>query len=117
MNMATSDYVQASATARKRRAANISAFYKPPSWPEEHLPTNLTEFGLKSGYLTPDELEVVESEADVILQKIQSKAWTSLRVTKAFCKASALAQQLVLGDSVFSQTPTQIVLTCARPTA
>ncbi|KIV93944.1 hypothetical protein PV10_05115 [Exophiala mesophila] len=92
--MATSDYVQASATARKRRAANISAFYKPPSWPEQDLPNNLTEFGLNSGYLTPDELEVVQSEADVILEKIKSKTWTSLHVAKAFCKASALAQQL-----------------------
>lgn len=93
--MATHDYVKASASARKRRAANIAAFYKPPTWPEEELPSNLTNFGLQSGYYTPAELEIIQSEADVILDKIKSRAWSSLDVAKAFCKASALAQELV----------------------
>jgi amidase len=88
-------YEQASAIARKRRAASIAAFYTTPSWPESELPANLTDFALKSGYYTADELAIVQSEAEVILDKIKTRAWTSLDVAKAFCKASALAQELV----------------------
>ncbi len=93
--MATLDYKEASAVARKRRAASIAAFYKTPTWNEADLPSNLTEFALNSGYYTPDELQIIQSEADVILDQIKSKAWSALDVTKAFCKASALAQDLV----------------------
>ncbi|KAK5216376.1 hypothetical protein LTR72_010549 [Exophiala xenobiotica] len=92
--MATLDYREASAIARKRRAANIAAFYKTPTWNEADLPQNLTDFALKSGYYTRDELTIIQSEADVILEKVKTKAWTALRVTQAFCKASALAQEL-----------------------
>ncbi|KIW21475.1 hypothetical protein PV08_02055 [Exophiala spinifera] len=92
--MATADYKQISAIARKRRAANIAAYYKTPTWNEADLPRNLTEFALSSGYYTSGELAIIQSEADVILEKIQTKAWTALEVTQAFCKASALAQEL-----------------------
>ncbi|KIV87398.1 hypothetical protein PV11_02947 [Exophiala sideris] len=92
--MASLDYQEASATARKRRAANIAAFYKPPTWKEEDLPKNLTEFSLSSGYYTNEELAIIQSEADVILEKIRTKSWTALEVAQAFCKASALAQEL-----------------------
>lgn len=93
--MAPLDYKEASAVARKRRAASIAAYYKTPSWSEADLPLNLTEFALKSGYYTNDELEIIQSEADVILDQVKTKAWTALEVAKAFCKASALAQELV----------------------
>jgi len=93
--MANKDYKEASVIARKRRAANIAAYYKPPTWKEEDLPKNLTEFSLKSGYYTNDELAIIRSEADVILEKISAKSWTALEVAQAFCKASALAQELV----------------------
>ncbi|OQV06866.1 hypothetical protein CLAIMM_11381 isoform 2 [Cladophialophora immunda] len=92
--MATRDYKEASAIARKRRAANIAAFYKTPGWNEADLPKNLTEYALKSDYYTDDERQIIQSEADVILEKIKTKEWTALEVTKAFCKASALAQEL-----------------------
>lgn len=93
--MATYDYKKASAVARQRRAASIAAFYTTPTWKETDLPLNLTEFALKSGYYTNDELAIIQSEADVILEKIKTRKWTSLEVTQAFCKASALAQELV----------------------
>lgn len=95
-------YEQASAVARKRRAASIAAFYTTPSWSEAELPTNLTDFALKSGYYTADELAIVQSEADVILDKIKTRAWTSMEVAKAFCKASALAQELVNSNGITS---------------
>jgi len=94
LKMATHDYKEASAIARKRRAASIAAFYQTPGWNEADLPNNLTEFALKSGYYTDDELQIIQTEADTILEKIKSKTWTALEVTKAFCKASALAQEL-----------------------
>ncbi|KIW86396.1 hypothetical protein Z517_01792 [Fonsecaea pedrosoi CBS 271.37] len=92
--MATRDYKEASAIARKRRAANIAAFYKTPGWNEADLPNNLTEYALKSDYYTDDERQIIQSEADVILEKIRTKQWTALEVAKAFSKASALAQEL-----------------------
>ena len=94
MATAPHDYREASAIARKRRAASIAAFYQTPGWSEADLPQNLTDFALKSGYYTDDELQIIEAEADAILEKVKTKAWTALEVTKAFCKASALAQEL-----------------------
>jgi len=88
-------YTEISAIARKRRAANIAAFYPEMDVDEAALPNNLTEHALKSGYYTTDELEIIESEAEDILEKIRDGIWTSMEVTEAFCKASALAQQLV----------------------
>lgn len=94
--MATKDYKEASAIARKRRAANIAAFYKTPTWKEEELPKNLTQFALTSGYYTDAELAIIQSEADAILENVKTRKWTALEVAQAFCKASALAQELVL---------------------
>ena len=92
--MATHDYKEASAAARKRRAASIAAFYQTPGWKEDDLPPNLTDFALKSDYYTDEELNIIQAEADLILDKIKTKSWTALDVAKAFCKASALAQEL-----------------------
>ncbi|KAL2429753.1 Acetamidase [Exophiala dermatitidis] len=93
--MSTKDYKQASAIARKRRAANIAAFYKTPHWKEEDLPKKLTEFALhQSGYYTEGELAIIQSEADTILENVKSGKWTALEVAQAFCKGSALAQEL-----------------------
>ena len=88
------DYKEASAIARKRRAASLAAFYQPPHTNEADLPLNLTEYALKSGYYTGDELQIVQAEADTILDKVKTKTWTALEVAKAFCKASAYAQEL-----------------------
>ena|SRR2546421_2664897 len=52
-------------------------------------------YSLRSGYYTTDEVEIIESQAEDILQKIRDRIWTSLEVTQAFCKAAALAQELV----------------------
>ena len=92
--MAAHDYREASAIARKRRVASIAAFYQTPGVAEAELPQNLTKFALKSGYYTDDELQIIQAEADVILEKIKTKTWTALEVAKAFCKASAYAQEL-----------------------
>jgi amidase len=92
--MTTQHYKEVSAIARKRRAANISAYYEVPHVDEADLPKNLTEYALKSGYYTPHELQIIQSNAEDILKKIAGRTWTSLEVAKAFCKASAYAQEL-----------------------
>lgn len=92
--MAPQRYDEISAIARKRREANIAAWYTPPKVDEATLPNNLTEYALKSGYYTAAEIAIIEAEADVILQNVASRKWTSLEVVKAFCKASAYAQEL-----------------------
>ena len=48
------------------------------------------------GLLTPRELEITDVEdATTLLNKIQSKEWSAFEVTVAYCKRSAIAQQLV----------------------
>jgi amidase len=92
--MSPQSYAEVSAIARKRRDANIAAYYKTPKVDEATLPNNLTEYALNSGYYTPDERTIIESEAETILSNISSRKWTSLVVAQAFCKASAYAQEL-----------------------
>lgn len=94
-DMAPHDWHEASTIALKRRAASIAAHYKTPAWSEEELPRNLTGFALQSSYYTDDEVDIIQSEADVILERVRTSTWTALKVAKAFCKASALAQELV----------------------
>lgn len=92
--MAPQHYSEISAIARKRREANIAAYYSVPKVDEASLPNNLTDYALKSGYYTPEEKTILETEAEDILKNIASRKWTSLEVAKAFCKASAYAQEL-----------------------
>jgi amidase len=92
--MAIQNYRELSAIAQNRRDTKIAAYYNPPEVKEASLPNNLTEYALNSGYYTPEERTIVEAEAEAILRKIANREWTSLKVTKAFCKASAFAQRL-----------------------
>jgi amidase len=93
--MASMSYKEISAIARKRRDAVLSSFYTVPKVEESKLPNDLTSYSIKSGYYTTYEIEIIESEAEDILQKIRDRIWTSLEVITAFCKAAALAQELV----------------------
>ncbi|SRR6266498_3404417 len=94
--MGSVDYQTIAAEAQRRRDAALSSWYPDlPEFNEADLPNNLTEWAMKSKFYTVDEIEIIESEAEDILQKIKDKIWTSLEVTEAFCKASALAQKLV----------------------
>ena len=92
--MTVEHYTKISAVARKRRDANIAAYFTPPKVDEASLPNNLTKYALDSGYYTAEERAIIESEAEEILLNVGSKKWTALEVAKAFCKASAFAQEL-----------------------
>ena len=87
-------YKEIAAIALKRREAAIPKEYLLPETALSQLPQNLTTL-IREGHFTAEELVIIESDAEDILLKIRSREWTSLEVTKAFCKASIVAQQLV----------------------
>ncbi len=89
------NYKEIAAIALKRREAAIPKEYMLPVESLTNLPRNLTTVPKNSGHFTAEELEIIETNAEDILLKIKEKIWTSLEVTKAFCKASVVAQQLV----------------------
>lgn len=46
-------------------------------------------------YLNPDELEIVRQDATALVNKLKKGEYTAKRVTVAFCKAAAIAHQIV----------------------
>lgn len=81
--------------ARRRRDAQLASFYDTSSIDQTNLPNDLTAFTLQAGLYTTDEVEIIQSEAEDILQKVRERIWTSLEVTEAFMKAAAVAQEMV----------------------
>ena len=68
----------------------------PPEWkikPTQAL--NVIDVPKTCGILSPTELEITESPADVLLERMASGELKSYDVTLAFCKRAAIAQQLV----------------------
>lgn len=65
--------------------------------PESQL--DVTTFPKASGWFTKRELEITSTPAPQILVNIATGSWTSVEVTRAFCKAAAAAHQLVLFPS------------------
>ena len=88
-------YTEIAEIALKRREAAIPKEYLLPEAALTNLPRNLTTIPSTSGHFTSAELEIIESNAEDVLLKISQKKWTSLEVTKAFCKSAVVAQQLV----------------------
>lgn len=91
--------------AAAKREALIATI--PPEWliPASLLPTpevlDVTEFPSKSGFFTAHELEITASTSTELLDKLHTGTWTAVDVTKAFCKRSAVAHQLVRLDISF----------------
>lgn len=88
-------YKEIAAIALKRREDAIPKELLLPESVLANLPRNLTTVPKESGHFTAEELEIIETNAEDILSNIKSKVWTSLQVTRAFCKSSIVAQQLV----------------------
>jgi amidase len=93
--MMAHNYKDISSIARQRRDAALISFYDLPSIDQTNLPNDLTAFTLQSGIYGADEVEILQSEAEDILQKVRDRIWTSLEVTEAFMKAAAVAQKMV----------------------
>jgi amidase len=91
-------------------AASIPQEYRVPSQqlpPESQL--DVTSWPKESGWFSPEELEITDSTASQILQKVASKSWSSEMVTRAFCKRAAAAQQLVGQKTVCRRIPSDII--------
>jgi len=88
-------YKEIAAIAQKRRDDAIPKELLLPTSVMGQLPRNLTTVPKDSGHFTSQELEIIEMSAEAILQNIKKRTWTSVQVTQAFCKAAAVAQQLV----------------------
>ncbi|KAG9230383.1 acetamidase-like protein [Amylocarpus encephaloides] len=87
-------YKEIAAVALQRRQDAIPTEYLLPEEELKLLPRDLTVIPKTSKHFTSKESEIINSDAEDILSKIHSRAWTSVEVTKAFCKASIVAQQL-----------------------
>jgi amidase len=88
-------YKEIAEIANKRRESAIPREYLFSETTLANLPRNLTTVPRTSGHFTTTELEIIECNAEDILLKIKETKWTSLEVTKAFCKSAVVAQQLV----------------------
>lgn len=88
-------YKEIGAIARDRRDKTIPSAYLLPDEAVSKLSQNVTTVARTSKHFSHEEIEIIESEAEDILLKIREKIWTSLEVVEAFCKAAAVAQQLV----------------------
>ncbi|KAI9836453.1 MAG: hypothetical protein M1819_001485 [Sarea resinae] len=92
--MPDQSWTEIAAIAQTRRAASIPPSYLLPESLLSDLPKNLTTIPKTSRHFSTDELEIIETPAEEILVKIREKTWTALKVTEAFCKAAAVAQQM-----------------------
>lgn len=88
-------YKEIATIALKRRETSIKKEFLLPETALKNPPRNLTTVPRDSGHFTVEELEIIESNAETILLNIRVQKWTSLVVTKVFCKAAIVAQQLV----------------------
>jgi amidase len=109
-------YKEIAEIALKRREAAIPKEFLLPESALKNLPLNLTTIPRDSGHFTAEELEIIETNAEDILVNIRNKKWSSLAVTKAFCKASIVAQQLVFYP-LTNLNSYESVLTRNRPIA
>ncbi|KAF9241344.1 amidase signature enzyme [Melanogaster broomeanus] len=70
----------------------------PQDWlitPPPEATLNVTGFPETYGLLTPQEIEITNTDVDVLLKKLASAEWSSVAVTTAFYKRAIIAQQLV----------------------
>ncbi|PPQ73618.1 hypothetical protein CVT26_010526 [Gymnopilus dilepis] len=84
------------AAAEKKRRQVLSI---PKEWVLSNLPSkeevNVVGFPEACGLLTSREIEITNSEVDILLQKLATGAWSSVDVTTAFSKRAIIAHQLV----------------------
>jgi len=86
--------------AAAKRAALADSI--PEEWriPSDIRPSSdeldVTTFPHPSGWFTDEELNITDSTAAALLEKLRNGALSSEAVTKAFCKRACAAQQLVM---------------------
>jgi amidase len=94
--MAKPTWQEIATEKKKQRADKI-----PPLWriPSNLLPSeseqDVQNWPHTSGFFTPRELEITESTASNLVQKIAAGEWKALEVMEATCKRASVAQQLI----------------------
>lgn len=75
----------------------------PQKWRLDRIPTVEEQKDVTGPYiqqfLEKQEVEITETDAVGIAEKVASGTWTAFAVTEAFCHRAALAHQLVSCDS------------------
>lgn len=89
------NYKEIAEIAQKRREKAIPQEYLLQGVSTTDLPRNVTGVHSSSGHFTAEELQIIGTEAEGILSNVKERKWTTLEVTKAFCKSAVVAQQLV----------------------
>ncbi|KAF1914417.1 amidase signature domain-containing protein [Ampelomyces quisqualis] len=101
-----SNWEKVAASKRAALADSIPHEYRVP---KQQLPPDsqldVASWPKTSGWFSSEELEITDSTASQILGKIASQTWSSEKVTRAFCKRAAAAQQLTncLSDTFFEE--------------
>jgi amidase len=99
----SSSWQDAAAKKREAISALIPAEWRLDSTPSVEEQVDVTEF-IKQ-YLSEEELAITESDAEHIVEKTTSRAWSAEKVARAFCHRAALAHQLVIhSDGMFHHT-------------
>jgi amidase len=94
--MSTGNWEEIARNKRQALLAKIPAEYRiPPELEPPETQLNVAVWPRESGWFTQKELEITESTATTILQKIAAQEWSSEEVTRAFCKRAAASHQLV----------------------
>ncbi|OCF37149.1 amidase [Kwoniella heveanensis BCC8398] len=86
----TAKWEDIASAKRAARDALIPEEWRIPDTAER----NVINVPKKCGVLTPKELEITETEASVLVDRMIGGQLTSYEVTLAFCKRAAIAQQL-----------------------
>ena len=100
-------------SAWKRTAADKVAARDALIPVEWKIPTtdslNVIDFPRTCGLLSQSELEITETDAVSLVEKMINRSLTSRKVTEAFCKRAAIAQQLA-SHFIPSNHPTSFAL-------
>lgn len=76
-----------------RQQAAIPKAWVIPAPPSDRL--NVLDLPRECGLLSPAEVDITESDIEVLLPKLASGAWSAVDVTRAFYKRAVIAHQAV----------------------
>lgn len=100
---------------RKERASLIPEEHRLSAEQLASVPaTNVPDFLDQSGWLTSRELEITNSSAATVLDKLRSKEWSCFEVTSAIIHRAAIAHQITncLTEIMFTQALKRCVFLC-----
>lgn len=93
--MAGQDYREIAAIAQTRRYNVLAQEAHLSEAQIKSLPKDLTHVTRDPSLFSENEIEILEMKAEDLVRLIRHRTWTAIQVTEAFCKAAAIANQLV----------------------